>query len=96
MSYCIRKEMDMWPYFCHNPTSMFEGGLYFYTTRQEIHVILHAYLADMLSMIVLVQKNYLYLYSYLKMTSINQHYYVLTCTVQQHSFYFNCYCVQYT
>lgn len=46
----------MWPYFCHNPTSMCEGGLYFYMTKQEICGILHAYLADMLPMIVLVQK----------------------------------------
>lgn len=30
VSYCIRKEMDMWPYFCHNPISMFEGGLFLY------------------------------------------------------------------
>lgn len=40
-------------------------------TTQDIRVILHANLADMLPMIVLVQKSYLYLYSYLKMTSIN-------------------------
>lgn len=44
----------MWPYFCHNPTSMCEGGPYFYKTKQDIHVILHAYLVDMLPMIVLV------------------------------------------
>lgn len=85
----------MWPYFCHNPTSMCEAGLYFYMTKQEIHVILHAYLADMLPMIVLVQKN-LYLYSYLKMTSNNIPTCVDLCTVQEHSFYFYCYCVRYT
>lgn len=48
--------MDMWPYFCHSPTSVCEGGLYFYMTKQKIHVILHARLADTLPMIVLVQK----------------------------------------
>lgn len=32
LSHCIRREMDMWPYFCHNPASKCEGGLYFYMT----------------------------------------------------------------
>lgn len=53
LSHCIRKELDMWPYFCHNPTSVCEGGLYFYMTTQETCAILHAFLADMLPMIVL-------------------------------------------
>lgn len=87
--------MDMWPYFCHNPTSLCEGGLYFYMTKQEICVILHACLADMLPMIVLVKK-ILYLYSYLKMSSNNIPTCVELCTVRVHCFHLYCYYVQYT
>jgi len=29
VSYCIRKEMDMWPYSCHNPTSVLRGRTLF-------------------------------------------------------------------
>lgn len=59
VSYCIRKEMDMWPYFCHNSISMCEAGLFyllsfFFMTAKESHDILHAYLADLLHMIELV------------------------------------------
>lgn len=82
----------MWPYFCHNPTSIVEGRLYFYMTTIGIHVTLHAYLADMLPMIVLVM--YMYLYSNLKLTSI-----IPTCMdscTSQGYLYFYCYCVLYT
>ena len=81
VSYCFRKEMDMWPYFCHNPTSMLEGGLCFYITTWEIYVILHAYLADMLPLIVLVQKRKLSVSLFISENDFNQHSYVLTCVL---------------
>lgn len=67
--------MDMWPYFCHNPTSMCKGGLYFYITTQ-ICVILHAYLANTLPTIVLVQKKNVSVSLFLFETDFSQHSYV--------------------
>lgn len=63
----------------------------FFKAKQEINVILHAYLADMLPMM----KIYIFIHI---LKNYSKH--IPTCvdlsTVQEHSFYFYCYCVQYT
>lgn len=79
----------MWPYFCHSHGSMCEEGLYFYITKQEICVILHAPLADTLPMIVLLKmichiSDLIYEYDFEQDSCVD------LCTVREHSFHFFC------